>query len=69
MKHAQCRITAAKKRIISKYKCTGYARKFINQKGFGQGMGATNAQNRVTHKTLLSPRNENVPRQFTNEFT
>ena len=34
------------KRIISKYKCTGYAIKFINQKGFGQGMGATNAQNR-----------------------
>ena len=47
MKHIQFSITAVENRIISKYKCTGYAIKCINQKGFGQGMGATNAQNRV----------------------
>ena len=39
--------SSSEKRIISKYKRTGYARQFINQKGFGQGMGATNA----LHKT------------------
>ena len=34
-------------KIISKYKCTGYARKFIDQEEFEQDMGATNTQNRV----------------------
>ena len=47
MKHKQFSITAVGKRIISKYKCTGYAIQIINQKGFKQGMRATNAQNRV----------------------
>ena len=47
MKHIQFCIIAVEKRIISKYKCTGFGRKFINQKRFGQGIGATNAQNRV----------------------
>ena len=39
MKHKQFRITAVEKITISKYKCIGYAIKFINQIGFGQDMG------------------------------
>ena len=47
MKHVGCRITAVNKRIISKYTSQIMQKICINQKGFGQGMGATNAQNRV----------------------
>ena len=41
-----------KNRIIKTYKCTGYAKKFIDQKGFGQNLGTNNAQNRESEINL-----------------
>ena len=47
MKHVEHRTTTVNKRIVSGYTSQIMQNICINQKGFGQGMGATNAQNRV----------------------
>ena len=47
MKHEEYRITAVNERIVSEYTSQIVRKICINQKGFGQGMGATNAQNRL----------------------
>ena len=51
--HVEYRITAVNKRIVSEYHFTDYANKIcINQKGFGQGMGATNARQNLVVKRI-----------------
>ena len=47
MKHVEQRITTVNKRIVSGYTPRIMQKISNNQNGFGRGMGATNAQNRV----------------------
>ena len=47
MKHVEHSITAVNRRIISGYTSQIMQKYVLIKKGFGQGMGATNAQNRM----------------------